>query len=363
RGALPCGARLNGERFNGVTNVDNRNGESKRSPSRRLVGWGLYAGYLAAVVFVGVKLFGYFVLDIPVTRSANADDVWRYYYKELWKSGAVDSQSTAGDGRMDVLLLGASVLEQAADPLEDALKKQVGDNVRVYNLCKSAHTTRDSALKYSRLREKQFDLIVVYHGINDSRMNCVPKADFRDDYSHCRWYAGFDRRLKAGMLSVRGITAGFNRGKIALGEPDDDARAFGRDVKTETAFRRNVEQIVKAAAARKTPVVLMTFATWIPDGYSEEKFRMGKLPYGSGRFELPVEVWGDPPNVLKTVNAHNAVIRDIAGRYDNVRFVDQQKLLPGNGSVFSDVCHLTDDGCEQFAANVVAAIRRTPQPP
>lgn len=327
-----------------------------RSPARGILGWVLYAGYVSAVVFLGLKLYGWFVLDIPVTRAPDNDDVWRLYYAELWDSGAIDSQSTAGDGRLDVLLLGASVLEQVAEPLEAALKQRFGENVHVYNLCKSAHTTRDSANKYSRLRDKPFDLIVVYHGINDARMNCVPRADFRDDYSHCNWYASFDRRLKQGALSVSGIAAGLSQGKIGLGEPDADARDFGREIKTKTAFRRNVEQIVRDAAARKTPVVLMTFATWVPPGYSEKKFRAGKLPYGDGRFELPVEVWGDPPNVLKAVDAHNAVIRDVARRYDNVRFVDQRKLLPKDGSVFCDACHLTDAGCRQFAANIVAAL-------
>ena len=334
-----------------------------KTPLRRFVGWLLYAGYLVGLAFIALKVYGYLALDIPVTRSANEDDVWRLYYGELWDSGAITSNSTADDGRMDVLLLGASVLEQVGEPLEAALKKEFGENVRVYNLCKSAHTTRDSTHKYRRLQDRHFDLIIVYHGINDSRMNCVKTADFRGDYTHCAWYASFERRLKEGALSFAGIAAAAGHGKIGLGEPDAEARAFGREIKTKTAFRQNVEEIVAAARKRNTPVVLMTFATWIPDGYSDEKFRAGKLPYGSGQFELPMAVWGDSANVLEAVRVHNAVIRDVANRYDNVRFVDQRALLPGDGSVFTDPCHLTKKGCELFAANILATLRRESKTP
>ena len=235
------------------------------------------------------------------------------------------------------------------------MRKRYGDRVRVFNLAKSAHTTRDSSLKYSRLKDKHFDLIIVYHGINDCRMNCIPKEDFRDDYSHCAWYDSFQRRLKSGTLSLQGISAGF---KIGLGEPDRRDRQFGHDVKTGTAFRRNLESIVTAARDRYTPVVLMSFATYLPNNYSEDRFRAGQLDYGNGEHGMPVETWGDPAAVIAAVETHNAVIQDVAYRFDNVLYVDQKRLLPDNGTSFSDVCHLTKRGIRVFVGNLVPAIER-----
>jgi lysophospholipase L1-like esterase len=332
--------------------------KSRRSPLRRVRFAVLYSLYVAGVLFLGLKLYGWFVFDVPLTRTSNADDVWRLYYPELWQTGAVDSDAKPGDGRLDVLLLGASVLEQMTEPLERELKQRYGDNVRLYNLSKSAHTTRDSRQKFSRLKDKQFDLIVVYHGINDVRMNCVPRAEYRDDYSHCAWYASFAQKLKYGAISVRGVAADLKT-SIGLGPPDVENRKYGGDVKTAAAFRANLEAIVSSARERKIPVVLMTFATYLPPDYTKERFQAGKLDYGEGRFKLPTEVWGNPRDVLAAVKVHNAVIRDVAAKYDNVRFVDQEKLLPRNGKVFADVCHLTPHGCELFAKNLAAAVNLT----
>jgi GDSL-like Lipase/Acylhydrolase family len=325
---------------------------TRRSPLRRVRFAVLYSLYVAGVVLVGWKLYGYFVFDVPLTRPANADDVWSLYYPELWKSGAIDSNAKPDDGRLEVLLLGASVLEQMTEPLEQELKKRYGNNVRLYNLSKSAHTTRDSRNKLSRLRDKHFDVIVVYHGINDVRMNCVPKSEYRDDYSHCAWYASFEQRLNSGAISVKGVAAGLDKGSIGLGEPDEKDRGYGRDIKTGPAFRANLEAIVKSARSKGIPVVLMSFATYLPPDYTKTRFQAGQLDYGEGRFKLPAEVWGNPPDVLAAVKVHNAVIRDVAARFDNVRFVDQAKLLPRNGKVFADVCHLTPYGCNLFAKNL-----------
>lgn len=332
---------------------------ARRSPLRRLRFAVLYSLYVAGVLFLGLKLYGWFVYDVPLTRSSNADDVWGLYYPELWESGAIDSDANPDDDRLDVLLLGASVLEQMTEPLEGELKQRYGDNVRLYNLSKSAHTTRDSRQKLDRLKDKHFDIIVVYHGINDVRMNCVPKDEYRDDYSHCAWYASFRQRLKAGAISLKGVAAGLNKGSIGLGTPDDKDRQYGHEIKTAAAFRANLEAIVTSARDRGIPVVLMTFATYLPSDYTEERFRAGQLDYGPGRFKLPTEVWGNPPDVLAAVKVHNAVIRDVAARFDHVRFVDQEKLLPRNGKVFADVCHLTDYGCELFVRNLAATVNLT----
>lgn len=318
----------------------------------------MYSLYLLAVGWVGLKLFVWIEYDVPPTRAANDDDVWRLYYPELWKSGAIEADRTTDDDRLDVLLLGASVLEQVAGPLEKALKARFDTQVRVYNLAISAHTTRDSAKKYERLLDRQFDLIVIYHGINDSRMNCVPAADYRDDYSHCAWYASFERKIQSGASSLRGLATRFRKGKIGLGPPDAENLKHGERIKTAAAFERNLESILRFAKAKKTPVLLMTFATHLPKEYSRAAFEAGKLDYGKGQYQLAVEVWGTPNGVRDAVEAHNGAIRKLHDRYPGADFIDMNARLPRDGATFSDVCHLTPAGLGRFVEIVMPAIER-----
>jgi hypothetical protein len=61
-------------------------------------------------------------------------------------------------------------------------------NVRVFNLSMPALTSRDGWLQYAAIGEGRFDLVMVYHGINDARANNAPPEIFREDYSHYSWY-------------------------------------------------------------------------------------------------------------------------------------------------------------------------------
>lgn len=324
---------------------------------RRFLFGMIYVGYVAALGWLGIKAYWYIEFDVPLTRTVHADDVWQTYYPELWKSGVIDAEMSDDDGTFDVLLLGGSVLEQTAEEMERQLKSRHGDRVRVFNLAISAHTTRDSFQKFSRLHEdKRFDLIVVYHGINDVRMNCCPRKDFRDDYSHCSWYASFQRRIKAGTLLTEGIAAAATRGKIGLGAPDEEMLDHGSDIKTESGFRENIKAIVDRAASVGTPVLLMTFAYYLTPDYSRAGFENGELDYGDGQFQLAVEIWGRSQTVAATIDAHNRVLFGLSDRSDKVLFVDQRKQMPRDGRHFSDPCHLTENGIRKFVDNLMPTI-------
>ena len=316
----------------------------------------LYSLYLVVLGWIGLKLFAWFKYDVPLTRSENRDDVWRTFYPELWKSGAIETDGTGDDARLDVLLLGASVLEEVKDDLLDALKERYGDSVHVYNLAISAHTTRDSMQKYKRLLDRHFDLVIIYHGINDSRMNCVAADLYRDDYSHCGWYVTFEQKLKTGLISVRTVFSKHNRDRIGNGPPDEANLKYSENVKTGPAFEQNLETILKYAAAKKTPVVLMTFATHLVKGYSRQAFEAGELDYGKGRHQLAVEVWGTPKGVSAAVKTHNAAIRRLHHKFPANLFVDMNAKLPKNGKTFSDICHLTPAGCKRFVAELLPVI-------
>ena len=157
--------------------------ETPPAPRTRRRWWfiGLYPVYLLVVLWLGVQFFW---AVRQQTTGQSQQDVWGYYYSKL--PAVRDAEIRAGDETVDILLLGGSVLEQIAPVLETAAKLEIQRPVRVFSVCTSAHTSRDSYLKFSQLKKQRFDLVVVYHGINDARMNCVRDDLFQDDYTHWR---------------------------------------------------------------------------------------------------------------------------------------------------------------------------------
>lgn len=318
---------------------------------RRWLFIALYPCYLLALGWLGVH--GFWMLQEQKTGRSKTD-VWGYYYSKL--PAARDADLQPEDGTFDVLLLGGSVLEQVAPVLEQKLVADFPQPVRVFSVCTSAHTSRDSYLKATQLAHQPFDLIVIYHGINDARMNCVRDDLFREDYTHCSHYSSLERAVKAGSLTISGLIGDRVDDLIGLGEPEAELRGYGKTIKTQEPFRKNLEGILKIAKKHSTPVILMTFAYWVPEGYTKTAFENGKLGYGTGQYELPIEVWGEPQNVIAALEAHNAAIRQLAQSRD-VIFIDQAQLLPGDGRHFSDICHLTQAGLERFAENIIATLQ------
>ena len=111
------------------------------------------------------------------------------------------------------------------------------------------------------------------------------------------------------------------------------------------------------AREKKEPVIVMSFAFYVPGDYSFEKFEKKSLDYCL--FDSPIEIWGTPENVIAGITVHNEIIREVAAGSDQVRFVDQNGLIPKNGLYFNDICHLTEKGCERFVDNLTGIILET----
>ncbi len=328
---------------------------TRRSSRQKLLFACVYAFYVFGLVWLGSKLYWKLRYDVPVTAAPDVQTVWTHYFPELMQSGVLEADLAPNDDSFDVLMLGASVLEQVSTQVEDQLRDQIGNRLRVFHLPKAAHTTRDSLLKHSLLNDKHFDLIVIYHGINDARMNCCPDEDFKDDYTHCRRYHSLKRRVAAGTLTFPDLLGDQFGGLIPLGQPEKEMREFGRTIKTERPFRQNLEEIVSQAQSNDQPVLLMTFANYIPENYTLDRFSRHELDYG-GKGGLPAEVWGKAEHVKTAITSHNQIIRDLAKQYDNVLFLDMQEFLSGKPELFSDPCHLTRQGQNEFLEHLLPAI-------
>ena len=319
--------------------------------------WGVYVVFLAALCVGGFRLYWKVKFGVPVTTSAT---VWDFYFPEIRTAGVLEADIHSGDQYIDVLMLGASTIEANWGNIEkllyETLRTEFGDKVRVFNLAVVAHTSRDSALKATYLADKAFDVVLVYDGINDSRMNNCPDEFFRADYTHCTRYRSFEKRKTSASLILPPDLQQSVYETIGLGVPDPPFLQFGAKLKTPGPFRSNFQTILAAARRHKSLVVLNTFATHIPDDYSDEKLKSGKLDfaYKAGASRCPLHMWGQQDHVVAAVRAHNAVISELAAHDpDGVVFVDQQALLSGDGKNFIDVCHFSDAGCERFVANLM----------
>jgi len=225
--------------------------------------------------------------------------------------------------------------------------------VQIWNPSVPGQTTRDSYYKYDALRNVPFNLVLVYHGINELRANNAPPDVFRADYSHYAWYRYLndDHRRTSRQWSLIPETVvwvaiklqeRFGSGLIGEAARHPEWWTFGADYRSAGSFRSNVEAIADLAEMKGEPMALMTFAHYLAPGYTREKFdnrELDYLLYGS-----PVELWGIPEVVDRGIDVHNEVIRDIAAARPGLLFVDVAALMPNGRRYYNDIVHLTGEG-------------------
>lgn len=340
----------------------------------------VYAVYLACLVWAGGKVYLWAVADVTPHHTPSVLQIWKRVYPELKRSGLDRELTSIGplplgrppydllarkrqqpesrDGGFRVLLLGGSVLEQFADELTTGLNRNLRDrgHCSVFNLAFSARTSRDSLLKRQLLSAIPFDVVVVFHGINDVRMNCCEEGLFRNDYSHCQFYRSLYRRLDGGVMTAPDLIHESISRAIGRGEPTPKLLEAGGLIRTSEAFQMNLDETIRITQRAGGRTVIATFPIHLPDNYSLKAFKAGELDYGDGKFAMPAESWGLPHNVSKTVEAHNAAVRSLAAAHEFASLVDLEALLPAGNVLFSDVCHLTQAGEDKAASLIVDAI-------
>lgn len=270
-----------------------------------------------------------------------------------------------------VLLLGASVLEpdfgSVAEDLGTALEEVGLLHPGVFNTSYSAHSSRDSLFKYEALESTPFDYVLFYHGINEVRANNCPPDVFKEDYSHYAWYELLNvyhrhrNTLKVSvipyamdyiacrltqMIRKQAYIAQFDR-------PPEPWLGYGSNILTAISFSNNLEDIIGLAESRGEKPVLMSYAYHLPPDYTLAGFTNKTLDYAE--HTLPAELWGEPAHVVKGIQTHNQVIRNIADHRD-VIFIDFEKMVPKSGIYFNDICHLSPKGCSLFGSTVAEAI-------
>lgn len=321
----------------------------------RKVVWFVYMLFLAGLLFGAYRACLWLIFDVSPVSSTNSIDPHQFYYEELWQRNIVDFDRQPDT--LEVLILGGSVAEQTAAALNSELSATTDLHVRVHNAARAAHTTRDSLQKLEFLMAagRRFDLVLVYHGINDVRMNNVREDLFRADYTHCLWYESFRRRLRNPEVGLQDLAEFGSRQLIELGQPSPELTGYGEVIKTREPFYNNLLEVSRICRQHQIPVGLMSFAAFFTDDYSLRPFE--EIDYASSEdggapaYQLGTELWGIPEHVQRTVAAHNEMIRQLVDEGKADLFTDQAESLT-QIELFTDVCHLSRKGIRKFAENV-----------
>jgi hypothetical protein len=337
-------------------------------PRRRIFFVLMFLVYVAILGEATARLYWHGVRKVPVTAPSK---IWHTFYPELALSGVDQAAISNTDETYDVLILGDSVVSDhfgnISAQLSRGLEERLGRPVRCYNLAFAARTTRDSLIKYRLLDKQRFDLVVIYHGINDTRMNNCPPSLYRDDYRQCDWYHKiycYQRSLTAPVLMLPYTTA-FMAMSVGEGlgfyvprhDPSPAWLDHGSDLKTPGAFRANLLEMIGMAKARGERVLLMSFAYHIPRDADGHCLPEKASDYAGGESMMPI--WGRPDNIARGIDAHNAVIDAIHESHPELLFVDQRARMPRGPDHYFDCCHLTDEGCTIFVRNIFDALGET----
>ena len=299
-----------------------------------------------------------------------------------------DFDSEIPPGEFRILALGASafVTRNFQAQFQGLLNEnpwfvEQGLKVRVASAGVPAHMTYDSLWKYRYWYDGyDFDLVMFYHGINDARANNYPREIFRDDYTQFSYYQRFrpafdwieqHPRLSRSFLvswvmklalGAKSILAPEFQREAPYNNPQDDPwLAEARDLKTPPVFARNVEAVMALADSRDQPFLLLTYSYYMPEDYSNERFLAQDLDYSFAEESVATEVWGWSHHVRAAIEAHDAVVREIAAEHSEVLFFDMERFMPKDGKHFIDICHWTDLGQERFAQGIIEALQSKPE--
>jgi hypothetical protein len=331
---------------------------------KKVSGIALYVLYLCVLLEVSSRVYWAWAHDVPFGRMA---DIFYVYYPEAKNV----RPSYCGDEGMDVLLLGASVLESRFSPLiepllAEKLSARYNRPICIHNLSRSAHTSLDSYYKFRELSDLSFDLVIAYHGINETRANNAPYSIFRSDYAHYAWYEKINAMVEHREINLLVFPWTLHYAYLEYKSRHNPQQyvpqhvprnqswiKMGATIKTKKAFRQNMTAILRLAQRSRSPTVFMPFAYHLPRGYSQERQREGALGYTPATHAMPVEIWGSPESVVNGIKAHNQIIRDIAATEEGVHFVDQENSIAKTGRNFVDICHLSLQGQELWVDNLV----------
>lgn len=280
---------------------------------------------------------------------------------------------TQHDDYQDILILGGSVVSPDWSGMEKRLKDSLSkrlktDKIRIFNVAFPGHTSLDNDIKYRILHEKgySFDLVLYYEAINENRANNISPVEFKPDYSHFKWYDQIYRIQKHPELNFTVIPYVFDyilskvdnvihkKTFLSIGDVRDKTLLkYGSDIKTAKSYERNLSGIVSLSRQYHEPLLLMSYAYYLPPDYQLTGGQEDKKYYADCKYSCSINIWGKPENIRKGIEAHNLIIRKLVQQHPELYYLDIQKIIQGNQNYFCDICHFSEEGAQLYAKTLV----------
>ena len=227
--------------------------------------------------------------------------------------------------------------------LEKILKEKLKKNVEVNNCGQGGYTSADILIRFLlQIVDTKPDVIVIYHAYADVRSYLT--ENFYSDYSHSRKNLGENYwKLKLGSMVpkfpfnfinyLNSHWLPFNT-RLSLDELVHKSRI--NDLKLSNdftnglmAYKRNIQFIIDVCEKKKIKVILSTFCHF-----------------------LHTEVKNEPLHKLynEIIDEENKIMRELADK-NNLKLVDNAKLLPLEEKYFVDTVHFSHEGMKKLAEN------------
>ncbi len=305
------------------------------------------------------------ILIKPVNIIENA-------YPKLIKTS--ESTIPADNHEIDILLLGGSVIHKSFGNIEAKLRNQLQAvykcNINIDNLAYPGHTSLDSRNKYRYIENHKYDLIFIYHGINEFRFNNCPKSVFKNDYSHIEFYNLINYRiLKMSAYSVipymlNHINVAFQ--KLILKKDllpnnyiNQNWIQYGGEVKTLKPFQENYRYIIKKALENKSRILISSFGYYASGEDAIDSLKVLNAPHE--KIRIPSSIWGKKKDIVNGIEAHNKIIKELSNQYngDYLNYIDLESQLIKDNDHFVDMCHLTESAAYQFVELIMPEVKKS----
>lgn len=249
--------------------------------------------------------------------------------------------------------LGHRVVTRFCDPCE-ALPKPC------FNAAAPALTVIDSWYLYHQLSDiESLEYVFILNGINDARSNNISENEFSEWYRHIQFYDEayilYRHPEQVLIWTPTLLHLIYQRQKRIDYLPKENFQNFdnrlrerflhhGNSIKSAVTYRNSLQRILDQADSFNHKLVIGTFPYYHNSDYNLSSFLNKKLDYSESIF--PTELYGRPADVVKSIKAHNEVVRKLAISHSKTTLIDLEKLIPKQGLYFNDICHLSPAGCE-----------------
>lgn len=327
----------------------------------------------AFVIFVSLSLLT-FVLEFfgrvlicfsEKTPFLHPSEIIYKYYPQL--PPIQQANISNADSIFDVLILSCSVLHTDWGDIISQLRVNTKlsnpySSLKIYNASGVGHSSYDNWVKYSLLKNKNFDLIVYYDAINDARLNNCPAEVFKTDYSHYEWYLNINSILKHPEINFTVLPYLLERCVVGLRKLVF-AKSFipvhytlrpewldnGNSFKSLSCYKKNLTNILKLSIEKNSRLMFVGFLRYLPVDYSLNDFETRKLNYTFCNRSRETEIWGHPENVVSFIDSANLVANQLSLGFPNSTYVDLRTEMTESGEHFADICHFSKAGLNLFA--------------